>query len=94
MRSRPRRVIFDARNAFNEVLRQLIMNAVVINAPGLARYLPMVNVCFSWLIAGLHLIRFLQGTRQGDPLGTKLFSFVIQSIIDEMQAFSALDYNI
>lgn len=62
----------DARNAFNEVDRQLILNAVVIHAPGLAQYVHMVYRCAPWLTASRQLIRFLQGTLQCNPLGMYL----------------------
>lgn len=67
----------DAGKYFSEVYGQLILGAVVIYAPGLARYVHMVYRCAPWLIAGQHLIRFLQGTQQGNPLGIYLLSLDI-----------------
>lgn len=52
-------IFIDARNDFNEMGCQLILDAVVIHAPGLARYIHMVYDCAPWLIAGRHLIRSL-----------------------------------
>ena len=86
-------LFIDARNAFNEVDRQRILDAVIIHAPGLAGYVHMVYGRAPWLVAGKHLIRSLQGTQQGDPLGMYLFSLVIQPLIDKLQDCE-LDLNI
>ena len=84
----------DARNAFNEIDRQRILDAVVVHAPAIARYVHMVYGCGPWLVAGLCLIRSLQGTQQGDPLGMFLFSLVLQELVDLLQERCDLDLNI
>lgn len=61
----------------NEIDRQKILEAVVIDAPGIARYVQMIYSCVPWLIAGIHLIRPLQETQQSDALCMFLFSLVI-----------------
>lgn len=52
--------------------------AIIIHAPGIARYFRMVYEYSPWLVTGRHLIRSLQGTLQSDPLGMFLFSLTIQ----------------
>lgn len=56
----------DACNSFDEVDRQNILDAVIVHAPGLARYAHSVYDCSLWLISGRHLIRSLKETEQGD----------------------------
>ena len=87
-------IFIDARNAFNEIDRQRILDEVIIHAPGIARYVHMVYGSAPWLIAGGRMIQSLQGTQQGDLLGMFLFSLVLQPLIDELQAKCALDLNI
>ena len=84
----------DARNAFNEIDRQRILDAVMVHAPAIARYVHMVYGCGPWLVAGMHLIQSLQGTQQGDPLGMFLFSLVLQELVDLLQARCNLDLNV
>ena len=84
----------DARNAFNEIDRQRLLDAVIVHAPAIARYVHMVYGCGPWLVAGLTLIRSLQGTQQGDPLGMFLFSIVLQALINLLQEHCALDLNV
>lgn len=79
-------LFIDTRNAFNEVDRHQIMDAVVVHAPGVARYVHMVYGCAPWLVAGRHLILSPQGTQQGDPLGNFLFSIFSQTLIGKLQA--------
>ena len=45
-------IFIDARNAFNEIDRQRILDEVIIHAPGIARYVHMVYGCAPWLVAG------------------------------------------
>lgn len=87
-------LLMDARNAFNEVYRRKILDAVVIHAPGIARYVHMFYGCAPWLIAGQNLIISLQGTQQGDTLGLYLFSLVTQHMIGDLQADCKIDLNI
>lgn len=87
-------IFIEARNAFNEVEHKNIINAVVIHAPGIARYVHRVRGYKPWLVAGQHLIRSLRGTHEGDPLGMYLFSSFIQPMIKEIQADCALDLKI
>ena len=84
----------DARNAFNEIDRQRILDAVIVHAPAIARYVHMVYGSGPWLVAGLSLIRSLQGTQQGDPLGMFLFSLVLQELINLLQERCSLDLNV
>lgn len=83
-----------ARNTFIEVGRLLILDAVAIHALGLARYVHMVYDCAPWLKAGHHLIRFLQETQQGEPLGMDIFSLVVKHMTEELQTICAIGLNI
>ena len=87
-------LFIDARNAFNEIDRQRILDAVIVHAPGIARYVHMVYGSSPWLVAGTFMIRSLQGTQQGDDLGMFLFSLVLQPLIDELQEKCELNLNV
>lgn len=50
--------------------------------------------CTSWLVAERHLIRSIQGTQPGNPLGMFLFSLVIQPLIEDLAESCTLDTKV
>lgn len=87
-------LFIDSRNAFNEVDRQQILDAVVVHAHGVARFVNIVYGCAPWIDPGRHLIHLLQGTQQGDPLGSFLDFLDIQPLIEKIQADCTLDRKV
>lgn len=67
-------IIIRARNAFNEVDHQRILDEVTVHAPGIARYLHIVYGSAPFPVA---CRRMIQGTQQGNPLRIFLFSLVL-----------------
>lgn len=73
-----------ARNAFNAIDLQLMLDGAIIHSLVIARYVHMVYCCALYLVYGGSLTQLQQGTKQGDPLGMFLFSLVLQPLIHEL----------
>ena len=80
----------DVSNAFNELDRTIMLDAVKKYAPELLKLAVWMYDSESALVitdddSTPHIIKSSQGIRQGDPLGPLLFSIAIRDLVDGLQ---------
>ena len=77
----------DAKNAFNNISREEIMNAVLRHTPALHRYVSACYDCSPQLRATAFeaVVVSEEGTQQGDPLGPLLFALAILDLCSRLR---------
>ena len=88
-------VSIDFSNAFNELSRKEMKNAVAAHLPGLYRAIKFLygqpSNLYTWKEDGdLCAIQSSQGVRQGDPFGPLLFSLTVRPLIEDLQKWDAV----
>ena len=88
-------VKLDFRNAFNEIHRSAVLEAIAAAVPEALQYAASAYSSPSWLFFGDRQLASSQGVQQGDPLGPALFSAALAKLWDSVpaDAKAALDVS-
>ena len=76
----------DSENAFNSINRQFMLEKVFEIHPEVYKYSHSAYSQPSFLFYGDSVIKFCEGTQEGDPESPALFSGSIQNLIDSLES--------
>jgi hypothetical protein len=70
----------DSVNAFNVCNRQIFLDEVLEYLPGMYRLVALLYSGVGFMFLGVHILRSVVGTQQGDPLGPALYSLAMRPL--------------